>query len=186
MKVLFVHIPKTAGGSIFRWWLHNCQYTNFELIRNKHLTISEATQNFDKSFTVTRNTYDKLISLYVFQEHKCYQKIRKNYKVDFYNSILNAWNKGIIYYLEYALDNQFNGVKSQVEYSRGVDHIFSTENLKNDFKIVQDWANCHIPLEKNVHVGKYNKKDFMTNEYIKFIEKNFEDEIEQFEFKPTV
>lgn len=186
MNVLFVHIPKTAGGSIFRWWLNNCQESNFKIIRNKHLTLADATQSFDKSFTVTRNTFDKLISLYVFQEHKCYQKLRKNYKVDFYNNILDAWNKGITYYLEYALDNQFNGVKSQVDYIEGVEHIFSTENLKNDFKTIQDWSNCYIPLEKNVHVGNYNKKDFLTKEYISFVEKHFEKEIEYFNFKPSV
>lgn len=186
MKVLFVHIPKTAGGSIFRWWMNNCQHSNFELIRNKHLTLTEATQSFDKSFTVTRNTYDKLISLYIFQEHKCYQKLRKNYKVDFYNDILKAWNKGIIYYLQYALENQFNGVKSQVEYTQGVDHIFDTQTLKEDFKLIQKWSECYIPLERNVHVGVYNKKKFMTQEYIKFIENNFEEEIQHFNYKPRL
>ena len=186
MKVLFVHIPKTAGGSVYRWWNNNCKDSNFQLIRNKHFTANETFEEYDTSFTVTRNTFDKLISLYVFQEHKCYQKLRKNYKVDFYNSILDAWNKGIIYYLEYALENQFNGVKSQVEYIQNVEHVLSTENLKNDFKKVQRWANCYVPLEKNVHVGKYNKKDFMTTEYIKFVEKNFDNELTYFNYKPRL
>ena len=186
MKVLFVHIPKTAGGSIYRWWLNNCQDTDFQLIRNKHFTLNENTQQYDKSFTVTRNTFDKLISLYVFQEHKCYQKIRKNYNVDFYNNILEAWNKGITYYLEYAIDNQFNGVKSQVEYVKDVDYIFSTENLDNDFKTIHKWSNCYTPLEKNVHIGKYNRKDFMTPAYISFIEKNFQDELEYFNYTPRI
>lgn len=186
MNVVFVHIPKTAGGSIYRWWSTNCKDSDFQLIKNKHLILQDATQLYDTSFTVTRNTYDKLISLYVFQEHKCYQKIRKKYKVDFYEEILNAWNKGITYYLSYAIDNNFNGVKSQLEYIKGVEHIFSTENLLHDFQKIQTWSNCFVPLQKNVNVGKYNKNDFMTSEYIKFIEKNFEDEIEYFNYKPNL
>jgi hypothetical protein len=184
MNVLFVHIPKTAGGSIYRWWNTNLADSKFQLIRNKHLTASDATQQYDTSFTVTRNTYNKLISLYVFQEHKCYQKIRKNYKINFYNNILDAWNKGIVYYLQYAIDNEFNGVKSQVEYIQGVEHILSTENLKEDFKLIQQWSNCNTPLEKNVHVGQYNKDNFLTKDYVRFIEKNFEEEIELFNYKP--
>ena len=184
MKVLFVHIPKTGGGSVYRWWNTNLKNSNFQLIRNQHLTAQDATQKYDTSFTVTRNTFNKLISLYVFQEHKCYQRIRKNYKIDFYKDILKAWNKGIVYYLEYAIDNEFNGVKSQVEYIQGVEHVLSTENLKEDFKLIQQWSNCNIPLKKNVHVGSYDKNSFFTKEYIKFIEKNFEPELDLFGYKP--
>ena len=83
-------------------------------------------------------------------------------------------------------DNNFNGTTSQLEYIKGVEHVFATENLSKDFKKIQQWANCNIPLEKNVHVGQYNKKDFMTTEYIDFVGNNFQDEIEYFAYQPIL
>lgn len=186
MKVAFVHIPKTGGASIYRWWHLNFKDSDFQIIRNQHLFLNSITEPYDTSFTITRNTYDKLISLYVFQKFKCHQKIRKGYNVSWYENILNIWNKGIIYYLKYSLENNFNGVTSQLDYIDGVEHIFSTENLKNDFKKIQKWANTNVPLTIDVHVQSYNKRDFMTPEYIKFVETHFSKEIEYFNYSPNL
>ena len=49
--------------------------------------------------------------------------------------MLEVWNKGIIYYINYSLDNNFNGTTSQLEYIKGVEHVFATENLSEDFKV---------------------------------------------------
>ena len=100
--------------------------------------------------------------------------------------MLEVWNKGIIYYLEYSLDNNMNGVTSQLKYIKDVEHIFSNETLSTDFKKIQKWSNCYIPLERNVHVGIYNKKDFMTADFIKLVSNRFADEIEYFNYQPTV
>ena len=186
MKLAFVQIPKTGGASVYRWWYTNLKDTNFQFIRNDHLFLDSIDDDYETSFTITRNTFNRLISLYIFQKIKCEQKIRKNYKVDHYNKLLEVWNKGIIYYINYSLDNNFNGTTSQLEYIKGVEHVFATENLSKDFKKIQQWANCNIPLEKNVHVGQYNKKDFMTTEYIDFVGNNFQDEIEYFAYQPIL
>lgn len=186
MKIAFIHIPKTGGASVYRWWYKNLSNSNFQFVRNGHEFIGNIKENYDKSFTITRNTWNRLISLYVFQEQKCYQKIRKNYKVDFYKDILRAWSKGIEYYIEYSLDNNFNGTHCQIEYTKGVEHVFSTENLKQDFSTIQRWADCYIPLEKNVHVGNYNKKQFMTTKFIDFVGNNFQKEIEYFSYTPIL
>ena len=186
MKVAFVHIPKTGGASVYRWWYKNLKDSSFQFIRNDHLFLDSIQEQYDTSFTITRNTFNRLISLYVFQKVKCDQRLRKNYKVDYYNKMLEVWNKGIIYYLEYSLDNNMNGVTSQLKYIKDVEHIFSNETLSADFKKIQKWSNCYIPLERNVHVGTYNKKDFMTAEFIKLVSNRFADEIEYFNYQPSI
>jgi len=81
MKIAFVHIPKTGGASVYRWWYKNLRNSNFQFVRNGHEFIGNIKEDYDKSFTITRNTWNRLISLYVFQEQKCYQKIRKNHQL---------------------------------------------------------------------------------------------------------
>lgn len=184
MNLAFVHIPKTGGASIYRWWYNNFKDSNVQIIRNGHNTIDKIGLNYDKSFTVTRNTFNKCISLYVFQESKCKQRIRKNVNPDYYYKVLEIHSKGIIPYLQWAIDTCHVGVKSQLDYIKGVDIVLSTENLNNDFIKIQSFFDTDLPLEKNVHVGNYNKKDFIDKKYIKFIENNFEEELDFFNYKP--
>jgi len=62
--------------------------------------------------------------------------------------------------------------------------VLEQENLKTQFKQIQTLANCFVPLPTDIHKMKYNYEDFCTNEYISFIEKNFEKEIELFNYTP--
>jgi len=186
MKVAFVHIPKTGGASVYRWWYQNLKDSQYQLIRNDHLFLNSIQENYDTSFTITRNTWDRLISLYVFQKVKCEQRIPKNYKVEHYTKMLDVWHKGIEYYIDYSLDKGYNGTTSQLEYIKGVENIFSNETLSDDFKKIKKWFQCDIPLKRNVHIGKYNKKDYLTPKFIDFVYKRFEKEIEYFSYCPTL
>ncbi len=186
MKVVFIHIPKTGGGSVFDWWNKNLKDSDFQLIRNKHCMLDVVKEPYDTSFTITRNTFDRLISLYSFVEEQCYKAFAKKRNIKANKKKLEAFNKGLIYYINYAFDNSIEGSLSQIDYIKGVDHIFKTETLKNDFKKIQQWANCSIPLRKNIHVGKYNKKHFMTPDFIKLVSTLYEKEIEYFNYKPIL
>lgn len=63
-KILFVHIPKTAGTSIVSLFEGNCNFNRF-----KHRDVRSKVKDFDFSFCVVRNPYDRLISLYNYQEY---------------------------------------------------------------------------------------------------------------------
>lgn len=188
MKLAFVHIPKTAGGSIKTWFRNHCNET---FVTQRHNLLKEFNYDYDISFTVTRNTYKRLISLYnhskIITPQKIFKRELKQTKpeeVIHLKEIKKHQDRGLLDYLRYLIDIDDNATKSLLQWTDDVDIVLEQENLKTQFKQIQTLANCFVPLPTDIHKMKYNYEDFCTNEYISFIEKNFEKEIELFNYTP--
>lgn len=184
MKVAFVHIPKTAGGSIHTWLKDNHE-NHFEY-HTGHRFLNEIYETngvCDFSFTCTRNTYSRMISLYNWNGHKLYRKYYKSGKTQFVDEI-SAHEKGIVEYMYWARENNKLVTISQLEWIKGVDIILTQENLKEDFKIIQNKLNCYNTLPTHVHKRNYVAKDFYTKDFKLAIEDLFGDEIEHFKYLP--
>lgn len=192
MKLAFVHIPKTAGASITKWFRTN----NLPFQPIEHLTLQERKDrdpylNYDKSFTVVRNTYSRMLSLYNFGKYKIPKSIwraNKTNNIDminnYYKPLQDAWNKGIVYYIDYCVANKLRNVKCQTDFIDGVDIILQYESLEQNFVQVQKLVNCYIPLTQQIH--SYKNKTVMeySTEYKKCIQKHFQKDLELFNYVP--
>jgi len=203
-KIAFIHIPKTGGGSIKHWInKHDVDIIHSDAFDDAHLTLDEIEKRVGKvdwSFCCTRNTYAKMISFYEFSKEKFERNARiyenftdKQFKTVPESKILilqnskkvvNIINKGIIPFMEWAIETNHRGSLSQLDWVKNVDYICRTENIKDDFKVVQKKLNCDLTLGKTHRVLKYNPEIYYNKKFIDFIYENYKDEIEHFNYKP--
>jgi hypothetical protein len=93
-------------------------------------------------------------------------------------------DKGLIPFFETYQELDWTNL-SQLHYIKGIDYILRYETLDNDFKIIQEKLNCFEPLEKISHVQKsYDKKIFYTDDFKNYVIKNFEEELDFFQYSP--
>lgn len=191
-KVIFVHTPKAAGGSIHQWLKKYHEQYNFKYATaHKFLDVlREELPNEDFSFSCIRNTYNRMISLYVFSRHKLFFKLRKSYQrnnqeaITQYEQQTKELDKGIASWLEYAHENLPPVTTPLKEWVEGVDIILNQENLNEEFKIIQEKLNCFEPLETIHHRMDYDPKDFYSAEFKKVVENLYGDEIEKYKYLP--
>lgn len=130
-SITFIHIPRTGGSSITEWFRDNTSY-----IKNTyhHKFASEIYNPSSLIFTVVRNPWDRIVSIYSY--------LINNIEVFTYNFdffICNIFKTG-----------KFDGKKISTPQVRwiepGVTHVLRFENLEEDFKIIQDILQCYEPL----------------------------------------
>ena len=151
-KVLFIHVPKTGGSSIFKFlaennldnWIRTCPTRHdpyFLILKNNHIN--------DKIFTfsVVRNPYTRAYSYF---KH--------------FTQVNNISNLKFIDFLNFVRNRQFTKLTPWVSYPQhhfvsdsigkfSLSKIYKFENLKefeNDF-------NCK--LEK-INIGNYKKEEY--------------------------
>ena len=187
MKIAHVHIPKTAGGSVNDWFKKNSPDT---LIFTGHKTLDKCDEDYDFSFCIFRNTYHRLISAYEFSRTESVRKYNKRIKKGDYvgaqeaKDIMEKEDEGIISWLSYHIDRDANTFWTLDRWSKDVDLILHQENLSVDFQQIQKKINCFVPLEKSHHVLNYDRKKYLTEEYIDFVTKNYKEEIEKYGYQP--
>jgi len=191
-KIVFVHIPKAAGASIVRWAKQN-KIENF--VNGAHRSLSDfkklyPTVDIYKSFAITRNTYYRMLSLYNFSKNKNFKVLKQaevGKRVLLQDEILliknqiAAWDKGIVYYLDFILDHNFE-YHNQIRYIRDVDLIVAYENLQIDFNKIQELTNCYTPLTQRVHTYKEKAVTNLSSDYVSCIKKHFAEELEFFQY----
>lgn len=182
-KATFIHIPKTAGSSFEQW-----VYTNIpDYVRErKHAAVAEATDLFGDlgtTFTFVRNPYDRLVSQFHFVGQRAQERIEKRAqgrKVK--KSTTQEWDIEISKLYNTGFDNWINLVYNKEEsaydlgnhlYRRGtpqtvwfdgkIDIVIKIENLKTDFKILQDLFNCYIDLPVTNTSKRSHYRDYYTN-----------------------
>jgi hypothetical protein len=159
-RIMFYHVPKTAGSSI-RLWLEDNRLGYTAYIRPMHmLPKSFEKYNFpvDWSFCVVRNPWERWVSWWYF-----------------WRFLVKRFDTSFEEYTEKYFTGQYKDVSKQgaqygenipqIHYSRYVHQVLRYENLEEDFKMVQDKFNCHVPLEKrgNVSKGKLHYSSYYTS-----------------------
>lgn len=144
-KLLFIHIHKNAGTSI-SFWLHNHADGRkvggkhihlFRLLREQRFNVSRDMYNF--SFAVVRNPFCKTLSAYKYLKKKSYKRnCKANITIPFPS------------FEEWITTIDETGHKwvwmSQKKYSEQCDLTLRFENLNEEFKQIQKYLNCYIPL----------------------------------------
>lgn len=153
-EAVFIHIYKTAGTSL-RLALHEID-ENCEEIGIGHADYKEVSELIDlsdkKVFSVVRNPYDWVYSLYQYGLH---YESHPFHKI----CLRNSFESFLVWYFEnmykYSLQSGINGkLQTQTDYlSDGdviqVKHIFKMENLE------QELNNSGI-FENNIVLGRHN------------------------------
>lgn len=182
-KILFIHIPKTAGNSIYR----NLLKHNLSVLKMKHLTLNQIKKkinidNFIK-LCVVRNPYDRFVSLYFFKI--CHDEKFFNLKIHIEKitkkNIKIIDNKTIISYLRnlegVEWDNNF--IKKNNDIVNKNINKLKNINLKN----ITDLKNKKFKnwLIENISSLK-QQNEYIENEKIDFLLKfeNLNQEYELF------
>jgi hypothetical protein len=175
LKVIFVHIPKTAGQSIERFFLEQCgltweQRSQFLLRPNSdpqlgpkrlaHLTAAEyvscghlSQEDFADyyKFSFVRNPWDRLVSEYYFYNY--------HQKYSFKEFVLHGFPGK-------AMEDDYRHIMPQYDFlydsqgERIVDFVGRFENLKADFNVICDTLNIkrrNLPHVNESKQRKYNR-----------------------------
>lgn len=162
-KVVFVHIPKTAGTSIHRAIGGNP--IDKKMRMKKHYSASEICELIGKKgweqafkFAFVRNPWDRLLSQYRFRLRKGRikeEKFRKSFKLWVYQELVMGRD---------ALRNRPN-LRPQVDWLKGptgkieLDFVGRFESLGTDFLSVKQ----HLGLEGGLpHLEKGEEIDYQT------------------------
>lgn len=197
MSFAFVHIPKTAGSSVKAWCDRyrtrsmNSTGLPFYYIHHTELDYFNNIVRFkvDTSFTVVRNTYDRMRSYYNFMNWFLPNVALKSQitqeGIEREKLWIEHWKKGIVYFTDRVRESRVYAGIDQIEYSKNVDIIINYENLNEEFQQIQRLVNKFNPLENiNVTPPKAKKFTEYTDEYIKCIQRNYAEELEHFKYTP--
>jgi len=164
-KVLFVHIPKTGGRSIFSA-LSSINYPD-TWERTSRLTDHDAIFNLEKNnnlsdtfiFSVVRNPFTRAFSHYI---HVCKRRsVERKSNISFTEFLHHVRCKGNSYFLDTPQEYMPLAIMTQAFYLHDrsgtmslINKIYRFENL-NEFE--KDF-NTQLPV---VNVGNYSKQEYL-------------------------
>ena len=187
-KFIFVHIPKTGGTSIEKYFLGSADVGKKKI--NKHKRVGEYikhdTKLFESYFTFSfvRNPYDFLVSYYIFRMKmingelgRVERFMRRQYK----NSNFRDWVIHNFYNDSRVISHiDFLSYESKIK----VDFIGKFENLQEDFKII-----CNkIGIESKIlpHTNKTRHRhytEYYDEETKKIVAEKYAKDIEYFGYE---
>lgn len=199
----FIHIPKSGGTSITRWFDVLCTYkpNGYNITKycptKDHWGIEEVKQvdnDLGYKFTVVRNPWDYTVSLYAFLTGIAIHWYNKNPNGDpSFWSFDSSWLKHDLPFDTFVrnmhlyptpLHKNYTFASPQVSWiGDDMDYILRYENLTEDFKVIQDIVGHDNPL------GCYNKsvrtdyKDYYNDETKKIVSNIFSEDIEKFKYR---
>lgn len=185
---VFYHTPKTGGTSIRFWFDRYIESKNTSSIKIEKVILldksscikvidnSSTDQNF--SFTVIRNPWDRVVSLYggylransLINQGKTEKFFSKDLewlskKFTFEEFVLDVWtNDDSSKFREY-----FKWKLPQDQVTPAVDYILRFESLVTDFEKIQNRLDSVIPLSKE-NIGKFRNVDYRS--YYSYTTKN--------------
>lgn len=170
-NLIFIHIPKNGGSSVTKWLRENLQGVKGTVT---HGGTQHIAQEFPHavdypSFAIVRNPWDRIVSSYFFKKKK--EQISCSFEDWLYSYSDNN-------------SNWFSFKTPQVEWLRKPPTwILRFENLHADFKQLQEYTKCSLPLPHKNSTEHYEYKTYYTSETKKYVEDLFKEDIHTFKYK---
>lgn len=202
-KLVFVHIPKTAGQSIYSVFEDNCIHVPNDRTSNSnyHSTLKDI-ENFTeienyKIFTVVRNPWSRTASWYFFRKKILRLSIKRSNsnksvdKIDFNNlkdpvkeyelmSDFNLWlHRYICEPWDFTWFSLADPQSHWLESKNSVDQIFKFESLSADFKAAFD---IDLPKKNQSSASSILWRDMYSKKGKKLIEKYYQEDIDRFNY----
>ena len=186
-KIIFVHIPKTAGISLVKSIFG-------DVTLESHRSVSFYKQVFGNrysdffTFTIVRNPWDRLYSAYKFLEKGGVNIHDKNafethlsiYK-DFEDFVLKGLNEKIIWEImhfipqyEFVCDNNREII---------VDYVGQFENLNKSVDKINNILKSEFELDHHNKNDKKDYKDTYTTKMIEKVHQVYQKDIDIFQYK---
>lgn len=186
-KIIFVHIPKTAGISVSKAIFGDVSLEGHRSIMfYKNILNEDFSEYF--TFSVVRNPWDRLYSAFKFLEkgginihdRNAYEQYLKEYK-DFEEFVINGLNKKMIYEIMHFIpQSEFICSKDG---KIDVNYIARFENLKDDISKLSEKINNPIELDHHNSNKKVSYKEIYTSDMIKKVEEIYKMDIINFNYK---
>jgi chondroitin 4-sulfotransferase 11 len=184
--LVFIHIPKNGGTSVTRWLRDNL---NAEKAGIKHGSMQhiELERADYPTFAVVRNPWERLVSLYHFDGVKCKSKIDKGKGKGDYVNQYNNYLKGFDYWLEHGLSytsNWFTYANNQSDWMpTNPTYLLRFENLLDDFKQIQEYTNCFVPLGHENSTKHKHYTEYYTDATRDLVAELYAQDIARFDYK---
>jgi len=186
-KIIFVHIPKTAGISVAKAIFGDVSLEGHRSIMfYKNLLNEDFSEYF--TFSVVRNPWDRLYSAFKFLEkgginihdRNAYEQYLEEYK-DFEDFVINGLNKKMIYEIMHFIpQSEFICSKDG---KIDVNYIARFENLKDDISKLSEKINNPIELDHHNSNKKVSYKEIYTSDMIKKVEEIYKMDVINFNYK---
>jgi hypothetical protein len=206
-KVLFIHIPKTAGNAIMT--VANKIYGTTQIRndrtknRNYHSTLKDAEKhfkNFDNlySFTVVRNPWSRISSWYFFRKtmltkvlktskhskkvSRPLDEVRKEYELMQHN-----FDKWLYFYYDQPWDHTwFSLAHNQIYWLKNskinITNIIKYEELASGFSSIPIFKNQQLPITNRSRSSSVPYKQLYSNKSRKFVAKIYQEDIDNFKY----
>jgi len=188
----FIHVPKTGGTSIQKWLFKNFQTEK----KNKHCTLQQAQGLWEElgwTFACVRNPWDRCVSVYFFAQEQLNNKLaqieqgtlpkpwKEHNRKEYVLKRLENYNKGF----EHFLLNQDDPLleQPQTDFVDGVDCVIKTNNLNDEFKIIQDKLECYEPLSVRNTSNHKKYTQYYDDKTKDIVYRKYNEEIKKFNFE---
>lgn len=175
-KMTFIHIPKTAGASITRWYSKNILKNKtgyYKPSLSEHIFLSEIENPAPITIAVVRNPWDRVVSMYTFAKNcKEFEFLSENFSVF------------VLYQIYFYSLGKYTLSTPQIRWIEpGVTHLLRFENLEQDFKIIQDIFQCYEPLPMWNKTNHYHYRTYYNDETRQAVSEMFKEDIEAFGYE---
>lgn len=175
-KMTFIHIPKTAGGSILIWYMKNIMHitkvSEYKYTLKDHMFLTEIEKPAPITFAVIRNPWDRVVSMYTF------------IKSHLHDLVLKDFNDFVLYKIKIYFLGVHKLSTPQIRWIEpGVTHLLRFENLEEDFKIIQDIFQCYEPLPLINKTNHAHYRTYYNDETRQAVAEMFKDDIEAFGYE---
>lgn len=189
-KYIFIHIPKSAGHSIFNLLTSENNMSKIEkrwnvilnYVSGAHVCASRLKTRFKGyeeyfKFAFIRNPFDRIVSLYWY--------VKQNDPRDKWIYNFNNFTE-FVYGIDEGIKGDLRKLSDYICDDNGnilVDFLGRIENLAEDFKIVANKLNIEGNLSYHNTSKHKNYRDYYTKDTKKIIEQIFKDDLERFGYE---
>lgn len=167
---IFIHIPKTGGNSVRKWMLDNVP-TAKAMFQGSYMKdhapysyIKKAIkQDHGLIFAVVRNPWDRVVSAYHYHKGKDRQGNDITFE-QFVRTDMRAANRPQHLYVDQSVT------------------ILKLEDIREDFKVIQQYFNCYIDLPVLNKSNHYHYSEYYNDQTRMIVANKFKDDIDRYKY----